>query len=278
MAKDNELKESVKKPIKELVREIVSDTVYKLAKVSAKKAVIALRDRLKEEAARRLEKKLKETVEKRLKQTAKKLEREFSQDTPWNQEYISKIKQGFEKGLQKLLSPPSMGPFISIVMASVFVVGGLIGWQVTDHLIEPTPPLPQPDLVISAITFDIEGPPLTEVPPPITYMPEWAGEDISSYQITIHYTIENQGDEEAGESICRLFLNGEAAAEALVDPLPAGETAEGAFYDYTFSAECVLPYLYSGHVEIELCADCGENVAESNEENNCITLEANIPH
>jgi hypothetical protein len=265
MAKDNELKESVKEPLKELVKEIVSDTVYKLAKASAKKTVIALRDRLKEEAARRLEEKLKEAAEKRLKQTAKKLGKEFSQDTPQSREYISKIKNGFEKGFQKLLSPPSVGLLIPIVIASVFVVGGLIGWRVTDHFIKPPP---QPDLVISAITFDIELIAEAEFP-----SEEFA--PASSYNVTIHYTIENQGDKEAGASTTLLYIGGEPLTDT-VDPLPVGGAREESFPPYPLSEEYFYLDMYTyGHVYLELCADGGGNVAESNEENNCTTIHFN---
>lgn len=281
MAKDDELKESVKKPIKSLVKEIVSSAVYKLVKASAKKTVIELRDRLKEEAAHRLEETLREVAEKRLKQTAKQLEKEFTKDTPQDSEYISKIKQSLEKGFQPL-SKGLLKPII-ITCVCTLVVGGLIGWWVVYHIIEPTPPPPQPDLVITEITFDVENISETEstleleLPPELFAASIWLWENSSPYQVTIHYVIENQGDEEAGQSTSCLILNGKFVAEDLVDPIAAGGTAEGAFYDYPLSLEVISPSLVLGHIDIELRADAGNTIEESNEENNSITLKADLP-
>ena len=109
MAKDDEPKESVKEPIKSLVKEIVGDTVYKLAKASAKKAVVEFRDRMKAEAARRFEEKLKETAEKKLEQTAKKLEKDFTRDAPRGTEYIKKLEEGLGQRLRQCFSPLSQG-------------------------------------------------------------------------------------------------------------------------------------------------------------------------
>lgn len=272
MVKDDELK----KPIKELVKEIVSDTVQKLIKASARKTVTELRDRLKEEAARR--------VEERLEKTAKQLEKELTSDTPRDTDYVSKIKQVFEKDFQRILSSLSrelLKPII-ITCLCALVAGGLIGWLVVYQIIKPPP---QPDLIITEITFDIEEisgtevSPEVELPPGLYPAPIWLWEDAALYQFTIHYVIENQGDEEAGESTSCLCLNGEVVAEDPVDPLPAGKIADGAF-DYPISLESISPFIDFDQIDIdiELRADAGNMIEESNEANNCITLESIIPY
>lgn len=264
-----DLKESLKKPIRDEVKKIVSDTVRKLVKASAKKTVTALRDRLGEEATRR--------VEKRLEKTAKKLEKELISDTPQDTEYVSKIKQVFEKDFQRILSSLSRGLLKPIIITCVcaLVAGGLIGWWVVYQIIKSPP---QPDLIITEITLEIEVIASEEEPVPgLVVTPEPAEAPTTIYEVTVHYTIENQGDEEAGESTSCLLLNGEVVAEDIVNPLAPGEKADGAFYDYPISLESIFPFLESGYIDIELRADAGKIIEESNEENNSVWLKAELP-
>ena len=263
MAKDDELKKS----IKELVKEIVSDTVSKLVKASAMKTTTKLRDRLKEEAAKRAEDKLKKT--------AKELRKELGSDTAEDTEYVSKFNEAFEEKFQKLLTSLSKGALQPLIIASVcaLVVGGLIGWRVADHFIEPSPPSPQPDLVITEITFDVEVlPPEGELPPEPVVTPEPAEAEVA-YHVTVHYIVENQGDKKVEEnttSYC--YLGEKVVAEDTLGPIDAGDSAEGIFYK-TFSAECFLDYLDDfDQIEIELHVDIEKVIEESNEENNSITL------
>ena len=245
MAKDNELKESVKEPIKSLVKEIVSDTVYKLVKASAKKTVIALRDKLKEEAARRLEETLKEAAEKRLNQTVKQLEKEFTKDTPQGSEYLKNVEQNLSKRLRKYLPPlKEASPLITIALSCFCLL--LIWAGVYCCWIKPTSS-PQSDLLITWIG------------------PEWTGEGV-----IIYYTIANQGETEAGGSCTYLYLNDNLLMVDCVAPIPSGEISEEFFSPYPFSETDV-------YVHMKLCADGGKHIDESNEENNCTTLKFNLP-
>lgn len=276
MAKDDELKKSVK----ELVKEIVSDTVSKLVKASAQKTVTKLRDKLKEEAAKR--------VEDKLKKTAKKLHKDLSEDAAKDSKYLSKFKEAFEEEFQKLLTSLSRGLLKPLIIASAaaLVVGGVIGGLVVYNITEPAPPLP--DLVITEVTFDIEKISEIEPEPEIEPVPEpfttliWLWEDTSSYQVTIYYTVKNQGDKAADPSTSRLYLGEEDddkdtpeeddKYESKVGPIAAGDTAEGSFTYAPFSLECLLD-----HIEIRIRADFENSIDESNEENNCFTLKLNPP-
>jgi hypothetical protein len=387
MAEDSELKKS----IKGLVKEIVSDTVSKLVKASATKTATALRDKLKEEATRR--------VEDKLKKTARGLEKDFSGDTAQDSEYLKKLRDGFEKDLEKHLSSLSRGLLKPLIITSVctLIIGGFIGWIIVERFIEPPSqpdlvitwvepewteadegvivyyrvtnlgeekagesytnlnidgspvtedyvaplgpgegrlesfpaylfseeqvlcmelyvdcdlaieecneennvttieitcpepkPPPQPDLVITGITFQLEAeygvePELdVEIPGDIYKIAETfaaLGTCPPLYQLTIHYTIENQGEAEAGQSSSCLYLCGELIAEDTVYPLAAGETSEESFSYYPFLRELFYYYFCYAYddIDLEVYVDCSQNVAESREDNNCLTLKFNQP-
>jgi hypothetical protein len=283
MDKDDE----TNRALKNLVKEIVSKLVYKLVRASAQNTVAGLRKKLKEEAIRKIEDKLKETAEEQLEEklakTGRQLGKEIAKDNPDGPDYESQLRQSFEKDCGKFLSSLKGMSSLAVTVitsACTLVIGGVIGWVVVYKYIEPTPPLPQPDLVITEITFDIEERAETlelEPPPELPAGSLWLWEGTSPYQLTIHYVIENQGDAEAGASTSCLFLDGKLIAEDTVSPLAPGENAEGAFYDYLISIEDLVPFLESGHIDIVLRADAGNMIEESNEENNAVTLIADLP-
>jgi hypothetical protein len=103
-------------------------------------------------------------------------------------------------------------------------------------LVPPTPsapPSPRPDLVIT---------------------------DIRENDGTICFKIENWGTEEAESSYTSLYLNGAYQARRKVGSLAAGESTELCFgYVYTPDTDDI----------VKVCADSGNDVAESNEGNNC---------
>jgi hypothetical protein len=102
---------------------------------------------------------------------------------------------------------------------------------------EPTPPsLPGPDLVIT---------------------------DIRENDGTIWFRIENRGTEEAGSSYTALYVNGAYQARKKVGSFDSGETKELYFrYVYTPGTDDI----------VKVCADISNDVAESNEMNNCRTV------
>ncbi len=274
MTKDDKTNEV----LKNLVKEIVGKLVYRLTKASAKNAVVGLRKKLKAEAIRKVEDKLKETTEERLEEqlakSGRKLGKEIAKDNPQSADYTSHLRKSFEKDCTKFLSSlKGMSAMAVTLIAGVcaLVVGGAIGGGVVYQYIEPTP-TPQPDLIISEIAFEIEVI-STEEPPS---EPEFAPAKI--YNITIYYVIENQGEAEAGQSTTLFYFIGEPLT-ASVGPLSPGE-ARGEFSPtFSLSEEDILLYLFlHDRVEVRLCADGGNDVEESNEENNCITLESNIPY
>jgi hypothetical protein len=286
MAEDKELKESLKKLVKETVGEIVA----KLVKASAKKTVAELRKKLKDEAIRRLEAKLKETaeeqLEKQLVKSGRGLQRAITQDKADYPDYVSKLKQGFEQDFDKFLSSfRGLSALATTLIISLCVLVVAIVGVVFCCFAKPCPtqPEPQPDLVITGITFQMETiyyeEPTTETEFPSELYPAFDGCS-PGYQLVIHYTIANQGDKEAGPSTSCLYICGEVVAEDTVGPLAAGESAEGTFDYYPFLREAFYYYLcYAGDsIDIKVCADCGQSVAESHEENDCLTLKFNQPY
>ncbi len=116
---------------------------------------------------------------------------------------------------------------------------------------ELTPP-PKPDLVITRSE------------------PEW----ISEEDIVISYTIANQGEAEAGESYTWMFIGGSFFTEDYVAPLGPGEERMLSCTARLLPEEYGLAELY---IAMELCADGRGNVEESNEGNNCVTIELTPP-
>ena len=98
---------------------------------------------------------------------------------------------------------------------------------------------------------------------------EWIepGNPMAGYRVG--YTIANQGDSEAGESVTCLAIDGLDIATQLCPALAAGASHSGVF-DGPFYCSDVSD-------SIEVCADCEGNVAESDEENNCLGLELVCP-
>ena len=106
--------------------------------------------------------------------------------------------------------------------------------------IEPTPPTPRPS----------SGPDLV-----IT--------DIWNNDGTICFKMENQGTEEAGSSYTALYINSAYQARKKVGSLDSGESKERCFrYVYTPGTDDI----------VKVCADSENDVAESNEGNNCKEL------
>jgi hypothetical protein len=288
MAQEKDLKE----PLKNLVKETVGNIVSQLVKASARKTVAELRKKLKEATLHRVEAKLKEAaeaeLEKRLSQSGRGLQKAITQDNPSGPDYVSKLKQGFEKDFGKLLSSLkgiSTLAVITISCVCTLVVTVVIGWIIVYCFIEPPPPEPQPDLVVTGITLQIETVyyegPTPELGPEtdIYAILEEFGGCPPGYQLVISYTIENQGDKAAGPSTTCLYFCGEDFAQDSVGVLAAGETAEGDSSYYPFLREVIYLYLCCActDIEIEVCADCDQSVAESNEANNCFTLQLNQP-
>jgi hypothetical protein len=85
--------------------------------------------------------------------------------------------------------------------------------------------------------------------------------DIIRKNSKIHYILKNQGDATAGNSISRLWIDGEEKAIENVGNIEKEATYEGSF---DFNWEC------SGENDnIKVCADANNNVDESDENNNC---------
>jgi len=157
------------------------------------------------------------------------------------------------------------------------VISAVLGWVDFYYFIEPPPPEPQPDLVITGITLQLEtSGTVSEFSGDSDITFEVASEFASPYYLFIHYTIENQGDKAAEPSTSYLYICGDIVAEDTVGPLEAGGTADGAFY-YPFLREFICTnFCYSyGDFDLMICADCSGDVEESREENNCITLQLN---
>lgn len=286
MVKNDEAEESVQDSLKSVVKEIVAELVAKMVKASAQKAVAGLKKRLKEKALSKLEEKLKETTEEQLEEQlsrqSRQLQKAIAEDNPSGKDYVSKLKQGFERDFDKFLSS-CIGPsaLVTTLVVSLCVLAVAIGGVVFCCFAKPCPtcPEPQPDLIITAITFQAEAT-YAEIETAIAFPSDLytsgeSWESIPSYQLTIHYVIENQGETAAGASTTCLLVNGELVDEDEVYALAAGETAERTFYHYSFSSSCLCDTYELAEIEIELRADAPNVVAESNEENNSLTIEFN---
>jgi hypothetical protein len=158
MAEENDLKESVKEPVKNVVKETVSEVVRRIVKASTKKAVMELKKKLKEKAIRRLEGRLKDVaeqqLEKQLKESIKQVTKKIVKDNVGRVDFIKGIERGFEKGFKKSLSSLSKGLLKPIVITFVclLIVGGGVyaGLNMSDWIMTKAP-----DLTITDITVGV---------------------------------------------------------------------------------------------------------------------------
>jgi ABC-type transporter Mla MlaB component len=96
----------------------------------------------------------------------------------------------------------------------------------------------------------------------ITTQPDLIIEDIWNVGSTIYYRIKNQGTASAGASNSKLWVDGVEKATDNVGTLAAGASSEETFATYS--------WICSGASDtIKVCADVGNAVSESNENNNC---------
>jgi len=92
--------------------------------------------------------------------------------------------------------------------------------------------------------------------------PDLIIEDIWNVGSTIYYRIKNQGGANAGASTSKLWVDGVEKATDSVGSLAAGASSDESFATYSWSC--------SGASDtIKVCADVGNAVSESNENNNC---------
>ena len=95
---------------------------------------------------------------------------------------------------------------------------------------------------------------------------QWVDPEAKTYNIS--YTVSNQGCAAAGASHTTIAIDG---IDVLEDPVPA--LAAHASYNNTLG-----PFALSGDSDnITVCADSGDAVAESNENNNCLTNIVDCP-
>jgi outer membrane protein assembly factor BamB len=81
--------------------------------------------------------------------------------------------------------------------------------------------------------------------------------------LTIYYTITNQGNAVAQQSYSGLYIDGKYIKKDYVDTLAPGATINQKSFDYIW--DCTV----GDQATIQVCADVGHQVAESNEMNNC---------
>ncbi|MEA1864936.1 MAG: CARDB domain-containing protein, partial [Euryarchaeota archaeon] len=86
----------------------------------------------------------------------------------------------------------------------------------------------------------------------------WVSLDDKTY--TIIYTVKNNGDGDAAASTTAIMINGVEVATDTVPGLASGESYSNTLGPFTMQRYCDT---------IEVCADSGDAVAESNEGNNC---------
>jgi len=85
----------------------------------------------------------------------------------------------------------------------------------------------------------------------------------------VHYSIKNQGSASAGASYSRLYVNGSSKTTDYVSSMSSGSTRSEYFSGWTCSA--------GASYTIKVCADTYNDVAESNEGNNCRTETLTCP-
>jgi len=98
---------------------------------------------------------------------------------------------------------------------------------------------------------------------PDLVIPDIAGIGVVGEPLNIFYTIKNQGNTVAGSSYTGLWIGGKYIKKDYVGPLAPGAAINLKPFNYTW--DCTA----GEKAEIKVCADIADQVAESNEANNC---------
>jgi hypothetical protein len=236
MAKEDKLKEDLRKSVKNIVGEVVYDITYRISKA----ITIRLIKRLREETLKALEKRLRKIAQQELQnqinETIEEIMQEGFKAGEENADFSEALKQDFSEGFQK---HPWHFPLKTVIIpcVTVAVIGGG-AWAAWPSA--PTPEL-KPDLTITQVrhTFTDIG-------------------TIISYRVT------NQGDGDAGESITQLIYKGQVLGTDTIGPVPVGGTIDHGFMP------CPLP---TRGFEVTIFADSSNYLDESNEDNNYTSYE-----
>ena len=148
MPEGNDLKKTVKEPVKNLVKEVLGDIVYRIAKAGTKRAINELKQELKEKSIRSLQRKLEALSERKLdkllNESTKRLTREIAQEGIPRGDLIRESEQGFRQSFKEKLLTLIKVPVLKIVVVTLvclIAVGGGVyvatdGWMPRD---EPEP-------------------------------------------------------------------------------------------------------------------------------------------
>ncbi len=109
-------------------------------------------------------------------------------------------------------------------------------------------------------------------------MPDLVITDLWLEAQTVYYKIKNQGGAGAGQSTTTLYLNNLKQTTGLVEPLAAGQEITTSFTNWEWPYQSPIPTAapeVPGKISqwpLKACADTTNAVAESNENNNCLTV------
>ena len=97
----------------------------------------------------------------------------------------------------------------------------------------------------------------------LTGRPDLIITDIQLTGTMVYYKIKNQGDVNAKPSRTYLYINGIKVGSDYVEPVAVGQEKTESFsnYQYTGMADSI--------VTVKICADVDDEIAESDEDNNC---------
>jgi fibronectin type 3 domain-containing protein len=161
MGNRDDLKDTIRVPVKNLAKEITSDIIYMIARMSTKRAVKELKGRLREESMRRLERKLRDLSEEKLvrqlSDSIKQVTQETTKDGIVRVDFVRGIERGFEKGFSRSLSNLAKGllSLKTLAISSIVVVviaGGV--WGISRLWPQPVAPAAPTRLMAEAPSSD----------------------------------------------------------------------------------------------------------------------------
>lgn len=281
---------AVRKNMRSAVEEMVALMVYVIAREATSRAAAEASRDLKEKGARRLGRRLRK-VERRLEEGSDKgldktlndsigqLERIATQESLNETSFIAKVDEAFMSSLADYIASlvaRGMSPAGKALAVGASVVGvGVLIWAIvyiaalsdgggtSPGVNEPTPTVArtlEPTPIVLVVTATPMSKPDLLPDLVITFVDaeEWQTHTVPEY--TVYYRIENMGDGEAGTSVVHLMVAAKRHCDDEVGAMGPGKGYDGAFACNVSESELSL---------LRVCADGYDQVAESDEDNNC---------
>lgn len=284
----------VRKNVRSGVEEVASFLVYTIAREVTNRAIAEASRGMKDKAVRRLESRLVKLerrlgtrsdkgLDKALVESIDQLERIVTDESLNEASFHAKIDEAFGGSLKDYiasLAARGLSPMGRALAVSAGVVGvAALIWAIVSAATlpdgggsppvsnEPTPTIVrtvEPTLAVPVASETPASEPTQTGPLPdlvITYVD---ADDVGSQTVPeyrIYYRIENAGNAEASSSITLLMVGGKRHCEDEVGAMGPGKGYEGNFSCTVSESELSL---------LRVCADGFGQVAEIDEDNNCV--------